>query len=67
MLYFLEKYVPQTLIDCKKDEFMTLEQGGIYVAPYEAMFHALSRYAMQFVTTHEKRIHPFVKGLNFEL
>uniref|UniRef100_M1DQW3 'chromo' domain containing protein n=1 Tax=Solanum tuberosum TaxID=4113 RepID=M1DQW3_SOLTU len=34
---FLEKYVPQTLRDHKKDESMVLEQGGIYVAAYEEL------------------------------
>lgn len=29
---FLEKYVPQTLRDRKKDEFMALEKGGMFVA-----------------------------------
>ncbi|WMV13709.1 hypothetical protein MTR67_007094 [Solanum verrucosum] len=64
---FLENYVPQTLRDRKKDEFMTLEQGGIYVASYEANLHALSKYATQLVTTEEERIRLFIKGLNYEL
>ncbi|KAH0743076.1 hypothetical protein KY290_031069 [Solanum tuberosum] len=51
-----EKYVPRTLRDHKKDEFMALEQGGMSVAAYEAKFHALSRYATQLVTTEEERI-----------
>ena len=37
------KYVPWTLRDCKKDEFMALEQGGMSVAAYEAKFHVLSK------------------------
>ena len=40
---FLEKCVPRTLRDDKKDEFMAIEQGSMYVASYEAKFHALSR------------------------
>ncbi|KAH0709266.1 hypothetical protein KY284_010693 [Solanum tuberosum] len=63
---FLEKYVPRTLRDCKKDESMALEQGGMTVASYEAKFHALSRYATQLVTTKEERIRLFVKGLDPE-
>ncbi|KAH0673662.1 hypothetical protein KY284_024749 [Solanum tuberosum] len=62
-----EKYVPRTLRDHKKDEFMALEQGGMYVAAYEAKFHALSRYDTQLVTTEDERIRLFVKGLNSEL
>ncbi|KAH0658132.1 hypothetical protein KY289_026880 [Solanum tuberosum] len=64
---FLEKYVPRTLRDRKKDEFMALEQGGMYVAAYESKFHALSRYASQLVTTEEERIRLFIRGLNSEL
>jgi len=33
---FPEKYVPRTLRDHKKDEFMALEEGGMCVASYEA-------------------------------
>ncbi|WMV32385.1 hypothetical protein MTR67_025770 [Solanum verrucosum] len=64
---FLEKYVPRTLRDRKKDEFMALEQGGMFVAAYEAKFHALSRYATQLVTTEEERIRLFIRGRNSEL
>ena len=47
---FLEKYVPSTLSDQKKDEFMELDQGSIYMAAYEAMFHPLSIYPKMLVT-----------------
>ncbi|KAH0772846.1 hypothetical protein KY290_009983 [Solanum tuberosum] len=40
---------------------------GIFVAGYEAKFHALSRYATQLVTTEEERICLFIRGLNSEL
>ena len=49
--------MPRTFRDRNKDEFMALEQGGMFVAAYEAKFHALSRYATQLVTTEEERIH----------
>ena len=42
----LENYVLKTLRDPKKDDFMSLEQGGMFVAT-EDKFHVLSRYAMQ--------------------
>lgn len=42
---FLYNYMPQALCDCKKDQFLALEQGDISVVAYEAKFHALSRYA----------------------
>ena len=42
---FMEKYIPRTLRDRKKDEFLSLEQGRMLVNAYEARFCALSRYA----------------------
>uniref|UniRef100_M1DKJ4 'chromo' domain containing protein n=1 Tax=Solanum tuberosum TaxID=4113 RepID=M1DKJ4_SOLTU len=62
-----EKYVPHTLRDRKKDEFMALQQGGITVVAYEVKFHALSIYATQMVTTEEERICLFIRRLNSEL
>ena len=44
---FMEKYIPWTLRDRKRDEFLSLEQGRMSVTAYEAMFRALSRYATQ--------------------
>ena len=64
---FLNKYVHRTLTDRKKDEFMSLEQGGTFMAAYEAKFHALSRCSTQLVTTEEDRMHLFVKRLYSEL
>lgn len=42
---FLEKYVPRTLRDHKKDKFMNLEHGCMFMAAYEAKFYSLSSYA----------------------
>ena len=57
---FLEKYVAKTLRNRKKDEFMALEQGGMFVDSYEAKFHPLSRCATQIVTTQEDMIRLFI-------
>ena len=57
---FLEKYMPRTFRDRNKDEFMALEQGGMFVAAYEAKFHALSRYSTQLVNIDEERIQLFI-------
>ena len=46
---------------------MDLEQGGMSVVAYEAMFYVLSRYYTQLVTTEEERIPLFIRGLNSEL
>lgn len=42
--------MPRTLRDHKKDKFMDMEKIGMTIDAYESNFHALSRYAMQFVT-----------------
>ena len=64
---FMEKYIPQTLRDRKRDEFLSLEQGRMSVTTYEAMFRALSRYATQLYFSPQERIRRFVKGLRSEL
>ncbi|XP_059295504.1 uncharacterized protein LOC132048836 [Lycium ferocissimum] len=61
---FLDKYVPRTLRDRRKDEFSTIGQGNSSVAVYESRFHSLSRYALQLLPTEGERIRRFVKGLN---
>uniref|UniRef100_UPI003391D5AE hypothetical protein n=1 Tax=Acinetobacter baumannii TaxID=470 RepID=UPI003391D5AE len=44
---FMEKYIPRTLRDRRRDEFLSLEQGKMSVTTYEAKFRALSRYDTQ--------------------
>ena len=44
---FMEKYIPQALRDKRRDEFLSLEQGRMSVAAYEAKFCALSKYDTQ--------------------
>ncbi|XP_069144457.1 uncharacterized protein [Solanum lycopersicum] len=39
----MEKYIPRTFKDRRRDEFLRLEQGRMSVAAYEAKFRALSR------------------------
>ena len=64
---FMEKYIPRTLRDRKRDEFLSLEQGRMSVAAYEAKFRALSRYATKHCFSPQERIRHFVKGLRSEL
>lgn len=64
---FMEKYIPRTLRDRKRDEFLSLEQGRMSVKAYEARFRALSRYATQLCFSPKERICRFVKGLRSEL
>ena len=64
---FVEKYIPQTLRDRRKDEFLSLEQGWMSVTAYEDKFRALSRYATQLSFSPQERICHFVKGLRSDL
>ena len=65
--FFLEKYIPRTLRDRKRDEFLSLEQGRMSFTAYEAKFCALSRYATQLWFSPQERIRHFVKGLRSDL
>ena len=65
--FFMEKYIPRTLRDRKRDEFLSLEQGRMSVTTYEVKFHALSRYATQLFSSPQERIRRFVKGLRSDL
>ena len=64
---FMEKYIPQTLRDRRRDEFLSLEQGRMSVAAYEANFRALSRYATQLCFSPQEQIRLFVKGLRSDM
>ena len=65
--FFMEKYIPRTLRDRKRDGFLSLEQGRMSVTAYEAKFRALSRYATQLYFSPQERIRRFVKGLRPDL
>ena len=64
---FMERYIPRTLRDRRRDEFFSLEQGRMSVTAYEAKFRALSRYATQLCFSPQERIRRFLKGLRSEL
>ena len=63
---FMEKYIPRTLRDRKRDVFLSLDRR-MSVTAYEAKFRALSRYATQLCFNPQARIRRFVKGLRSEL
>ena len=60
---FMEKYIPRTLRNRRRDEFLSLEQGKMSVTAYEAKFRALSRYATQLCFSPQERICRFKKGV----
>ena len=64
---FMEKYIPRTLRDRRRDEFLSLEQGRMPITPYEDKFRALSRYATQICFSPQERIRRFIKGLRSDL
>ena len=64
---FMEKYIPRTLRDRKRDEILSLDQGRMSVTANEAKFHALSRYSTQLCFSPQERICRFVKGLRSDL
>ena len=64
---FMENYIPRTLSNRRRDEFLSLEQRKMSVAAYEAKFRALSRYATQLCFSPQERICRFVKGLRSDL
>ena len=64
---FMENYIPRTLRDRRRDEFLSLEKGRMSVTAYEAMFRALSSYATQLRFSPQERISRFVKGLRSDL
>ena len=63
----MEKYIPRTLRDKWRDEFLSLDQGRMSVTAYEAKFRARSRYATQLYFSRQERIRHFVKGLRLDL
>ena len=64
---FMEKYIPRTLRDKRRDDFLSLDLGRMSITTYEARFRALSRYATQLCFSPQERIRRFVKGLRSEL
>ena len=64
---FMKKYIPWTLRDWRRDEFLSLEKGRTSVAAFEAKFRALSMYATQTCFSPQERIRCFVKGLRSDL
>ncbi|XP_015159005.1 uncharacterized protein [Solanum tuberosum] len=65
--FFMETYIPRTLRDRRRDDFLNIKQGKMSVVAYEAKFCALSKYAIQLCFSLQERIRCFVKGLRSHL
>jgi hypothetical protein len=60
---FRRYHVPEGLMIVKKEEFLALKQGPLYVSEYRDKFLQLSRYAAEDVNTDAKRQYRFMRGL----
>ena len=60
---FYKKYFPVSVREKKEVEFITLEQGNLTVAAYEAKFSELSRFAPHMIATEAMRAKKFERGL----
>ncbi|XP_060210505.1 uncharacterized protein LOC132637433 [Lycium barbarum] len=64
---FLEKKVPFSLREKRRDRFDHLEQGSMSVTENEMEFNALSRHALTILPDEAERICKFIRGLSYHL
>jgi hypothetical protein len=55
-------HVPKGLMIVRKEEFLALKQGPLFVSEYRDKFLHLSRYAPEDVNTDAKRQYRFLRG-----
>jgi hypothetical protein len=60
---FHRYHVPEGLMIVRKEEFLALKQGPLFVSEYMDKFLQLSRYAPKDVNTNAKRQYRFLRGL----
>lgn len=60
---FRDNYVPQSAMELKSKEFLSLKQGSKTIAEYLDEFNSLSRYASEDTNTETKRVYQFIEGL----
>jgi hypothetical protein len=61
---FHEHHIPESIMELKRQEFEKLEQGSAPMMKYIRDFSRLSCYAVDEVSTEEKRKKRFLRGLN---
>ncbi|KAF0934783.1 hypothetical protein E2562_028768 [Oryza meyeriana var. granulata] len=64
---FHEIYVPAAIMKMKRDEFISLSQGGLSVQEYLNKFTQLARYALYDLPDEEEKVNKFLSGLNDSL
>ncbi|XP_058103724.1 uncharacterized protein LOC131247653 [Magnolia sinica] len=60
---FDQKYFPDSIRQKMVSKFISLEQGALFVAQYEARFIELSHFASDLISTPSMKAHKFEKGL----
>jgi Retrotransposon gag protein len=60
---FRANYFPEHVRDAKEQEFLSLVQGNMTVAEYEAKFSALGQYASHIFDDPRRKVKKFVGGL----
>lgn len=61
--FFFEKYIPRTLRNIRRDEFLNVEQKRMSIAAYDDKFHALFRYVTVLFLLCKSGFPTLLKGL----
>ncbi|XP_023543569.1 uncharacterized protein LOC111803417 [Cucurbita pepo subsp. pepo] len=64
---FIHKYYPAVYWYNNREAFLHLKQGNMTVEEYELEFTRLSRFALEYIDTEEKRTYKFILGLRSEI
>src|SRR3954471_20171202 len=64
---FRARYIPQGIMDRKREEFRNLTQGNMTVEAYQREFLNLSRYAEDEIATEARKQQKFCRGLQSDL
>jgi hypothetical protein len=65
--HFRTHYVPRGTMKLKRKKFANLKQGGMTVNEYLNSFIQLLRYALDDISTNEKKHDVFLNGLNDDI
>jgi hypothetical protein len=61
---FRENYVPESIMEIKRKEFLNLKQESRTITAYLDRFNDLSRYAPDDTNTEAKKVYRFIEGLS---
>ncbi|XP_060186125.1 uncharacterized protein LOC132615540 [Lycium barbarum] len=66
-IVLLEKWVPFSLLEGRRERFDHFEQVSMSVTQYEMEIYALSCHALTILPDEAERIHKFIRGLSYHL